>query len=103
MQYSEVYQFLGATHEGWLTPKCFFYVATNHGSSLLYLASYNYTHILVMIESNSSSMHHEYHDFYAVHAYLQSIRISLIVTVIVKIERKEIMKALKVCGQTLKY
>ena len=33
---------------------------------------------LVMIEKNSSSMHREYHEFYAVHVYLQSIRISLL-------------------------
>ena len=32
---------------------------------------------LVLIEKNSSSMHREYHDFYAVHVYLRSIRISL--------------------------
>ena len=32
---------------------------------------------LVMIENNSSSMHREYYKFYAVHVYLQSIRISL--------------------------
>ena len=35
---------------------------------------------LVMIEKNSSSMHREYHKFYAVHVYLQSIRISLLCT-----------------------
>ena len=33
---------------------------------------------LVMIEENSSSMHREYHEFYAVHVYLRSIRISLL-------------------------
>ena len=33
---------------------------------------------IVMIEKNSSSMHREYHEFYAVHVYLQSIRISLV-------------------------
>ena len=33
---------------------------------------------LVMIENNSSSMHREYHKFYAVHVYLQSIRLSLV-------------------------
>ena len=35
---------------------------------------------LVIIENNSSSMHREYHDFYAVHVYLRSIRISLVDT-----------------------
>ena len=34
---------------------------------------------LVMIDNNSSSMHREYYKFYAVHVYLRSIRISLIV------------------------
>ena len=33
---------------------------------------------IVMIEKNSSSMHREYHEFYAVHVYLQSIHISLL-------------------------
>ena len=32
---------------------------------------------LGMIDNNPSSMHREYHEFYAVHVYLQSIRISL--------------------------
>ena len=34
--------------------------------------------ILVMIHKNPSSMHREYHEFYAVHVYLRSIRISLV-------------------------
>ena len=34
--------------------------------------------ILGMIDNNPSSMHREYHEFYAVHVYLRSIRISLI-------------------------
>ena len=33
--------------------------------------------ILVMIDNNPSSMHREYNEFYAVHVYLQSIRIIL--------------------------
>ena len=33
--------------------------------------------ILVMIDNNPSSMHREYNDFYAVHVYLRSMRISL--------------------------
>ena len=36
--------------------------------------------IIVMIEKNSSSMHREYHEFYAVHVYLWSIRISLVLS-----------------------
>ena len=35
---------------------------------------------LVMIKNNSSSMHREYHEFYAIHVYLQSICISLMET-----------------------
>ena len=35
---------------------------------------------LVMIEKNSSSMHREYHKFYAVHVYLRSICINLLLT-----------------------
>ena len=31
-----------------------------------------------MIDKNPSSMHREYHEFYAVHVYLRSIRISLL-------------------------
>ena len=34
--------------------------------------------ILEMIDKNPSSMHREYHEFYAVHVYLRSIRISLL-------------------------
>ena len=34
--------------------------------------------ILVIIDNNPSSMHREYHKFYAVHVYLRSIRISLV-------------------------
>ena len=37
---------------------------------------------LVIIENNSSLMHRKYHDFYAVHVYLQSIRISLLHTLL---------------------
>ena len=36
--------------------------------------------ILGMIDNNLSSMHGEYHEFYAVCVYLQSIRISLVRT-----------------------
>ena len=32
---------------------------------------------LLIIDNNSCSMHCDYHDFYAVHVYLRSIRISL--------------------------
>ena len=34
--------------------------------------------ILVIIDNNPSSMHREYNEFYAVHVYLRSIRISLV-------------------------
>ena len=33
---------------------------------------------LGMIDKNPSSMHREYNEFYAVHVYLRSIRISLV-------------------------
>ena len=35
---------------------------------------------LGMIDNNPSSMHREYHEFYAVRVYLRSIRISLVHT-----------------------
>ena len=35
---------------------------------------------IVMIEKKSSSMHREYHKFYAFHVYLRSIRLSLLYT-----------------------
>ena len=38
---------------------------------------------LVMIENNSSTTHREYHEFYAVHVYLRSIRLSLLQTILI--------------------
>ena len=52
--------------------------------------------ILVMIDKNPSSMHREYHEFYAVHAYLRSIRISLIGSETVKFEENILVANLSI-------